>query len=90
MIAAIYEFHIHQIDVVGAYLHGEFRENIYMKQPLEYDDGTEACGDSTRRCMDSSRRAVSETSSSIGNSLLLSSGRYRQMHVSTYASKDAI
>ncbi|KAJ3559246.1 hypothetical protein NM688_g455 [Phlebia brevispora] len=31
---------LHSIDVVGAYLNGTFKEEIYMHQPPSYEDGT--------------------------------------------------
>ena len=31
---------IHQMDVVGAYLNSDLTEEIYMKQPVGYEDGT--------------------------------------------------
>lgn len=39
-IAVKYQLRIEQMDVVTAFLHGEVKETIYMKQPENYDDGT--------------------------------------------------
>ena len=39
-LASLYDWEIHQIDVVGAYLNGELDETIYMRQPPGYEDGT--------------------------------------------------
>jgi hypothetical protein len=34
------QFHIHQLDIKGAYLNGTLKERVYMKQPKGYDDRT--------------------------------------------------
>lgn len=39
-LAATYGMVIHVVDIVGAYLNGELKEQIYMQQPPEYEDGT--------------------------------------------------
>ncbi|SJL04873.1 uncharacterized protein ARMOST_08244 [Armillaria ostoyae] len=39
-IAAIKDLEISQMDVKGAYLNGELEEEIYMRQPEGYDDGS--------------------------------------------------
>lgn len=39
-IAALLGLDIHQLDVVGAYLHSDLEEVIYVKQPPEYNDRT--------------------------------------------------
>lgn len=39
-IAVKYSLKIEQMDVVTAFLHGDVKEAIYMKQPENYDDGT--------------------------------------------------
>ncbi len=39
-IAAIKDLKISQMDVKGAYLNGELEEEIYMRQPEGYDDGS--------------------------------------------------
>ena len=39
-IAAVKDWDIVQIDVKGAYLNGKLKEEIYMKQPTGYGDGT--------------------------------------------------
>lgn len=31
---------VQQMDIKGAYLHGDLEEEIYMEQPLDFDDGT--------------------------------------------------
>jgi hypothetical protein len=41
-IAAIYGLVAHVVDVVGAYLNGELKEQIYMKQIPGYEDGTDS------------------------------------------------
>ncbi|KAJ3475377.1 hypothetical protein NLI96_g11880 [Meripilus lineatus] len=44
-IGAVMDYEIHQMDVVGAYLNSELSEEIYMKQPPGYDDGSgRVCG----------------------------------------------
>ena len=39
-IGAKCDMEMHQLDIVGAYLHGKLDEEIFMTQPEEYDDGT--------------------------------------------------
>jgi hypothetical protein len=39
-LAVIRELKIHQLDVKGAYLNGILQENIMMRQPEGYADGT--------------------------------------------------
>ena len=39
-IAAILNWEIEQVDVVGTYLNAELDEDIYMRQPDGFDDGT--------------------------------------------------
>ena len=39
-IAAIEDWDIQQVDIKGAYLNGQLKEEIYMKQPTGYEDGT--------------------------------------------------
>jgi transposase InsO family protein len=39
-VAAINDWEIHQMDVKGAYLNGRIREELCMKQPPGFDDGT--------------------------------------------------
>lgn len=39
-IAATKDWSIHQMDVVGAYLNSHLEEEIYMRQPPSFDDGT--------------------------------------------------
>ncbi|KAJ3553828.1 hypothetical protein NM688_g3412 [Phlebia brevispora] len=39
-IAAVNDWPVHQMDVVGAYLNSELKEEVYMRQPPGYDDGT--------------------------------------------------
>ena len=39
-IGAVLDMEIHQVDVVGAYLNSDLNEEIYMKQPPGFDDGT--------------------------------------------------
>ena len=41
-IAATYGLVAHIVDVVGAYLNGEFKEQIYMKKIPRYEDGTDS------------------------------------------------
>ncbi|KAI1002358.1 hypothetical protein K3495_g5847 [Podosphaera aphanis] len=40
-IAAYHGLEIGQVDIKGAYLNGNLSENIYMKQPKGFEDGTE-------------------------------------------------
>jgi hypothetical protein len=40
VIAPMRRFHIHQLDIKGAYLNGTLKERVYMKQPEGYDDRT--------------------------------------------------
>jgi hypothetical protein len=40
-IAAIEDVEIRRLDIKGAYLNGDLREEIYMGQPEGFDDG---CG----------------------------------------------
>ncbi|KAF7371923.1 Reverse transcriptase Ty1/copia-type domain-containing protein [Mycena venus] len=39
-LAARYNLEMHTVDVKGAYLNGELKEEIYMKQPEGFSDGT--------------------------------------------------
>jgi hypothetical protein len=39
-IAAIFDFRIQQMDVKGAYLNGTLKEEVYMRQPEGYNDGS--------------------------------------------------
>ena len=39
-IAAIEDWDIQQIDIKGAYLNGQLKEEIYMHQPTGYEDET--------------------------------------------------
>ena len=39
-LAVTKDWEIQQMDVKGAYLNGTIKEQIYMKQPEGYDDGT--------------------------------------------------
>ena len=41
-ITATYELVAHVVDIVGAYLNGELKEQIYMKQIPGYNDGTDS------------------------------------------------
>ena len=41
-IATMYGLVAHVVDVVGAYLNGELKEQIYMKQIPRYEDGTDS------------------------------------------------
>ena len=41
-IAAMYGLVAHIVDVVGAYLNGELKERIYMKQIPGYEDGMDS------------------------------------------------
>ena len=41
-IAAIYGLVAHVFDVMGGYLNGELKEQIYMKQIPRYEDGTDS------------------------------------------------
>jgi hypothetical protein len=40
-IATIEDWDIQQIDIKGAYLKGQLKEEIYMRQPTGYEDGTD-------------------------------------------------
>ena len=37
-LAAFYDLHIEQMDIIMAFLHGELDEVIYMVQPLGFED----------------------------------------------------
>ena len=37
-LAAFYDLHIEQMDIITAFLHGELGEVIYMVQPLGFED----------------------------------------------------
>ena len=41
-IATMYGLVAHIVNVVGAYLNGELKEQIYMKQIPGYEDGTDS------------------------------------------------
>ena len=41
-IAAMYGLVAHIFDIVGAYLNGELKEKIYMKQIPRYEDGMDS------------------------------------------------
>ncbi|CAI7797624.1 unnamed protein product [Closterium sp. NIES-53] len=38
--AASFEFHIYHMDVTIAYLHGVLKEELYLRQPPDFDDGS--------------------------------------------------
>jgi len=40
VLAARYKLQVHGMDVVAAYLNGKLDEEVYMKQPPGFDDGT--------------------------------------------------
>ena len=40
-LSAIHGWHVRQLDIKGAYLHGDLEEEIYMIQPPEFNDGTD-------------------------------------------------
>src|ERR1700678_3477690 len=39
-LTTIWGLKAHVVDIVGAYLNGDLKEEIYMQQPPEYNDGT--------------------------------------------------
>ena len=40
VIAATCKLHMHQMDVKGTYLNGTLKEQVYMRQPKGYNNGT--------------------------------------------------
>ena len=40
-ISANFDWEMEQVDIIGAYLHGKIEEDIYMRQPLGFEDGTD-------------------------------------------------
>lgn len=40
-ITATEDFEVHQMDIIGAYLNGDLNEEIYMKQPPGFEDGSQ-------------------------------------------------
>jgi hypothetical protein len=39
-ISAVKDWDLRQIDIKGAYLNGELKEELYMRQPTGFDDGS--------------------------------------------------
>jgi Reverse transcriptase (RNA-dependent DNA polymerase) len=39
-LAAVNDWDIQQMDIKGAYLHGKIKEELYMRQPIGFKDGT--------------------------------------------------